>query len=156
MEQLTKFPERNMDSIMNGVQDYVNSEEYSIQRTTLIEQACKATKIPTINEYSNSTNWLLEQLICIGGNRPCALLGITLRDWAEKRPGYCPFNQDDENEMEEEEPGCDDRKVLKNPYIKPKGSNFDEPTGYIVKSETDKIAVGPPCYIWFPNDLVDC
>ena len=155
MEQLTKFPERNMDSIMNGVQDYVNSEEYSIQRTTLIELACKATKIPTINEYSNSTNWLLEQLICIGGNRPCALLGITLRDWAEKRPGYCPFNQDDENEMEEEEPGCDDRKVLKNPYIKPKGSNFDEPTGYIVKSETDKIAVGPPCYIWFPNDLVD-
>ena len=92
-------------------------------------------------------------LICIGGNRPCALLGITLRDWAEKRPGYCPFNQDDENEMEEEEPGCDDRKVLKNPYIKPKGSNFDEPTGYIVKSETDKIAVGPPCYIWFPNSL---
>ena len=155
MEQLTKYPERNMNSIMTGVQEYINSDEFANQRTTLIELACKSTRIPTINEYSNSTNWLLEQLICIGGNRPCALLGITLRDWAEKKPGYCPFNQDDENEMQEEEPGCDNRKVLKNPYIKPKGSMYDQPTGYIVKSETDKIAVGPPCYIWFPSDLVN-
>ena len=122
MEQLSRCPERSMDSIMRGVQDYVNSDEYSNQKTTLIELACKTTRIPTVNEYSNSTNWLLEQLICIGGNRPCALLGITLRDWEEKQPGYCPFYQDDENEMEEEEPGCDNRKVLKNPYIKPKGS----------------------------------
>ena len=30
-----------------------------------------------------------------------------------------------------------------------------EPTGVIVKSDTDKVTVGPPCYIWFPNELED-
>ena len=35
MEQLTKHPERNMDSIMKGVQEYVTSDEYNIQKTIL-------------------------------------------------------------------------------------------------------------------------
>ena len=155
IEQLAKCPERNMSSIMKGVTEYVDSEEHAIQKTILIELACKKTKIPTNKEYMNSTNWLLEQLICLGGNRPCALLGITLRDWAERRPGYCPFFQDDDNDVVAEDPEYDNRKVLQNPYKKPKGSTSDEPTGVIVQSETDKIAVGPPCYIWFPNALVD-
>ena len=155
VEQLAKCPERTMASIMEGVSRYVDSDDYVTERTKLIELACKKTKIPTTREYMNSTNWLLEQLICMGGNRPCALLGITLRDWEERKPGYCPFYQDEDNDMIEEDPEHDKRKVLQNPYKKPKGSKDDEPTGFIVKSETDKIAVGPPCYIWFPNALVD-
>ena len=155
VEQLAKCPERTIASIMEGVSRYVDSDEYVTERTKLIELACKKTKIPTAREYMNSTNWLLEQLICIGGNRPCALLGITLRDWEERKPGYCPFYQDEDNDMIEEDPEHDKRKVLQNPYEKPKGSKDNEPTGFIVKSETDKIAVGPPCYIWFPNALVD-
>ena len=155
VEQLAKRPQRTMSSIMDGVSEYVDSEDCLIEKTKLIELACKKTKVPTVKEYMNSTNWLLEQLICIGGNRPCALLGITIRDWEERKPGYCPFNQDEENDMIEEDPDHDKRKVLQNPYKKPKGSSEDGPTGVIVKSETDKIAVGPPCYIWFPNFLVD-
>ena len=155
VEQLAKCPERTIASIMEGVSNYVDSDDYITERTKLIELACKKTKIPTTREYMNSTNWLLEQLICMGGNRPCALLGITLRDWEERKPGYCPFYQDDDNETIEEDPEHDKRKVLKNPYKKPKGSKDDDPTGFIVKSETDKISVGPPCYIWFPNALVD-
>ena len=155
VEQLAKCPERTIASIMEGVSRYVDSDEYVTERTKLIELACKKTKILTAREYMNSTNWLLEQLICIGGNRPCALLGITLRDWEERKPGYCPFYQDEDNDMIEEDPEHDKRKVLQNPYEKPKGSKDNEPTGFIVKSETDKIAVGPPCYIWFPNALVD-
>jgi hypothetical protein len=155
LEQMEKCPERNMTSIMKGVGDYINSDEFNIKKTLLIELACKKTKVPTSKEYMNSTQWLLEQLICLGGNRPCALLGITLRDWAERRPGYCPFFQDEENEMVEDEPGHDSRKVLIDPYKKPQGSASNEPTGIIVRSETDKITVGAPCYIWFPNALAD-
>ena len=155
LEQMAKCPERNMTSIMNGVSDYVNSEEYAYEKTLLIELACKKTKVPTKKEYMNSTNWLLEQLICIGGNRPCALLGITLRDWQERKPGYCPFFQNEGNEMVEDDPDHDSRHVLKNPFIKPNGVEDSFPTGVIVNSETDKIAVGQPCYIWFPNELVD-
>lgn len=152
---MAKCPQRSLTSIMSGVQDYVNSDEYNYQKTLLIELACKKTKIPTEKEYMNSTNWLLEQLVCLGGNRPCALLGITLRDWEDRKPGYCPFFQDEENETTEDDPVNDQRKILKNPYKKPIGSDIKEPTGVIVHSETDKIAVGQPCYIWFPNALVE-
>ena len=155
VEKLAKCPQRTMSSIMDGVSEYVASEDCLIEQTKLIELACKRTKVPTAKEYMNTTNWLLEQLICIGGNRPCALLGITIRDWEERKPGYCPFNQDEENDMIEEDPEHDKRKVLQNPYKKPKGSSEERPTGVIVRSETDKIAIGPPCYIWFPNFLVD-
>ena len=155
LEQMKRCPDRNMASIMKGVENYINSEEFNIQKTLLIELACKKTKVPTTIEYMNSTQWLLEQLICIGGNRPCALLGITLKDWAERRPGYCPFFQDEENEMVEDDAKYDIRKVLTDPYKKPKGSRSIEPTGVIVKSETDKISVGAPCYIWFPNALAE-
>ena len=47
LEQMAKCPERNMTSIMNGVSDYVNSEEYAHEKTLLIELACKKTKVPT-------------------------------------------------------------------------------------------------------------
>ena len=155
VEQVMKCPERSISTIMKGVSEYVESDEFNTEKTKLMELAYKKIKVPTSKEYMNSTNWLLEMLVCIGGNRPCALLGITLRDWEERRPGYCPFYQNDENELLEEDPENDKRKVLKNPYLKPKGSSDEEPTGVIVKSETDKITVGPPCYIWFPNALVD-
>ena len=56
-----------MASIMEGVSRYVDSDDYVTERTKLIELACKKTKIPTTREYMNSTNWLLEQLICMGG-----------------------------------------------------------------------------------------
>ena len=55
----------------------------------------------------------------------------------------------------EDHPTFDVRKVLKNPFIKPKGSENEEPTGFIVQSDADKITVGMPCYIWFPCELVD-
>ena len=155
IEQMARCPERNMDTIMKGVSEYVQSDDFFVQRTKLIELACKKTKIPTSQEYMNSTNWLLEQLICIGGNRPCALLGITLKDWEERKPGYCPFYQHEDNALITEDPENDKRKILQNPYTKPKGIASEETTGFIVKSDTDKIAVGPPCYIWFPNALVD-
>ena len=155
LEQMKKCPERNMTSIIEGVANYINSDEFNIQKTLLVELGCKSSKVPTSREYMNSTQWLLEQLICIGGNRPCALLGITVKDWAERRPGYCPFFQEEENEMLEDDPKYDNRKVLKDPYKKPKGCSSNEPTGIIVKSETDKISVGAPCYIWFPNALAD-
>jgi hypothetical protein len=157
IEQMATRPGRSIDSIMKGVKDYVQSEEYNIQRTKLIELACKKGKVPTMQEYTNSTNWLLEQLICLGGNRPCALFGITVKDWEEKQPGYCPFDQDEANEMIQDDPTNDQRKVLKNPFKKPKGVAANEPTGFIVNSETDKISVNSnqPCYIWFPNAIVD-
>ena len=155
VEQVIKCPERSISTIMKGVSKYIESDEYNREKTKLMEFAYKKCKVPSVYEYMNSTNWLLEMLICIGGNRPCALLGITLKDWDERRPGYCPFYQNEENDMEEEDPQNEVRKVLKNPYARPKGSSDEEPTGVIVKSETDKIIVGPPCYIWFPNALVD-
>ena len=155
LEQMARCPQRSLTSIMSGVQEYVNSEEFNHQKTLLIELACKKMKIPTEKEYMNSTNWLLEQLVCLGGNRPCALLGITIRDWEDRKAGYCPFFQDEENETAEDDPVNDRRKILRDPYKKPKGSDIKEPTGVIVQSETDKIAVGQPCYIWFPNALVE-
>ena len=155
VEQVLKCPEKSISAIMKGVSEYLESDEFNREKTKLMELAYKKSKIPSANEYVNSTNWLLEMLVCIGGNRPCALLGITLRDWDERRPGYCPFYQNEENELEEEDPQNEKRKVLKDPYKRPKGSRDEEPTGVIVKSETDKIIVGPPCYIWFPNALVD-
>lgn len=155
VEQVLKCPEKSISSIMKGVSEYLESDEFNREKTKLMELAYKKSKIPSANEYVNSTNWLLEMLVCIGGNRPCALLGITLRDWDERRPGYCPFYQNEENDLEEEDPENEKRKVLRDPYSKPKGSRDEEPTGVIVKSDTDKIIVGPPCYIWFPNALVD-
>ena len=157
VEQMAKCPGRSMESIMKGVQDYVQSEEYNNQRTNLIELACKKTKLPTPQEYMNATNWLLEQLICLGGNRPCALLGITIKDWNDRKPGYCPFFQTEQNNLVCDDQEHDSRKVLKNPYTKPQGEAAIEPTGFIVNTETDKIAVSvnQPCYIWFPNAIVD-
>ena len=157
LEQMAKRPGRSIDSIMKGVGKYVQSDEYNVQRTILIELACRRNKVPTQQEYTNSTNWLLEQLICLGGNRPCALLGITVKDWEDKQPGYCPFDQDEANEMIQDDPTNDARKVLKDPFRKPKGEEANEPTGFIVNSETDKISVNTnqPCYIWFPNAIVD-
>ena len=157
VEQMANCPGRNMDTIMKGVGEYVGSDEYNDQRTILIELACKKTKVPTPKEYMNSTNWLLEQLVCLGGNRPCALLGITVRDWAERQPGYCPFFQAEGNDMVQDDPDNDTRKVLKDPFKKPKGEKATEPTGFIVNSETDKISVNAnqPCYIWFPNAIAD-
>ena len=155
MEQMEKCPERSLKSIMNGVKNYANSVEFNHEKTLLMELGCKKIRIPGVKEYMNSTNWLLEQLVCLGGNRPCALLGITVKEWIDRQPGYCPFFQDDENEMVEDDPKHDSRKILKDPYHKPSGSTADKPTGVIVKSETDKITVGAPCYIWFPNALVD-
>ena len=155
VEQVLKCPERSISAIMKGVSKYVESDEFNREKTKLMEFAYKKGKVPSTYEYMNATNWLLEMLVCIGGNRPCALLGITLQDWEERRPGYCPFYQSDENDLEDEDPQNEIRKVLKNPYTRPRGSSEEDPTGVIVKSETDKIIVGPPCYIWFPNALVD-
>ena len=155
VDQVLRCPERSTSAIMKGVSQYVESDEFTTEKTKLMELAYKKLKVPTVNEYMNATNWLLEMLVCIGGNRPCALLGITLRDWDERRPGFCPFNQNEDNDLQEEDSENDRRKVLKNPYSRPKGSSDEEPTGVIVKSDTDKIVVGPPCYIWFPNAMVD-
>ena len=65
-EQLKKFPERNMKSIMDGVRRYISSEEFDNQKALLVELACQDQKKPTINEYVSSTDWLLEMLVCIG------------------------------------------------------------------------------------------
>ena len=155
LEQLKKIPGRNTDSIMDGVRQYINSEDFNNQKALLVELACQCERIPTVNQYVNSTDWLLEMLVCIGGNRPCALLGVTLKEWSERRPGYCPFNQSEENEMVIEDPKYDNRKVLKDPYKRPIGCSDTEPTGVIVTSETDKVFTGLPCKIWFPNALAD-
>ena len=152
-EQLKQCPEKSIETIMQGVSRYLMSEDYLIQKEKLFELAFDKTKIPSAREYSSSTSWLLEQLICVGGNRPCALLGLTIRDWEERKAGFCPFNQSEENEMIQDDPECDTRRVLKDPYHQPRGSSTEEPTGVIVQSMTDKISVGPPCYIWFPNEL---
>ena len=71
-------PEKSTKNIMEGVSSYLNSDEYSNMKTMLLELSCKKTKIATKQEYMLVTNWLLEMLICLGGNRPCALLGITI------------------------------------------------------------------------------
>ena len=56
LEQIQKCPERNMTSIMKGVGEYVNSEEFNYQKTLLIELACTKERIPSVKEYMNSTN----------------------------------------------------------------------------------------------------
>ena len=94
--------------------------------------------------------WLM-----LAGNRPCSLLGLTVGDWQQRRAGFCPFNQSNDNELVEEDPKYDRRKILKNPFVKPVGSDVEVPTGVIVQSNSDKITIGPPCYIWFPSELED-
>ena len=78
IEQASMCPEKSIKNIMEGVSSYLNSSEYSNMKTMLLELSCKKTKIATKHEYMLVTNWLLEMLICLGGNRPCALLGITI------------------------------------------------------------------------------
>ena len=78
IEQMKKCPEKSLKKIMDGVASYMQSDEYSNMKTMLFEYACKRTKIPSRKEYMTLTQWLLEMLICLGGNRPCALLGITV------------------------------------------------------------------------------
>ena len=51
VEQLAKCPQRTMSSIMDGVSEYVDSEDCLIEKTKLIELACKKTKVPTVKEY---------------------------------------------------------------------------------------------------------
>ena len=78
IEQMSQCPEKSTKNIMDGVAKYLKSEEYSMMKTKLMEFAYKKCKIPTSQDYMQVTKWLLEQLICLGGNRPCALLGITV------------------------------------------------------------------------------
>ena len=78
IEQASMCPEKSTKNIMEGVSSYLNSDEYSNMKTMLLELSCKKTKMTTKHEYMLVTNWLLEMLICLGGNRPCALLGITI------------------------------------------------------------------------------
>ena len=78
IEQMAQCPEKSIKNIMDGVARYLKSDDYSFMKTKLFELAYKKAKIPTKQEYMLVTNWLLEQLICLGGNRPCALLGITV------------------------------------------------------------------------------
>ena len=152
-EKLKKCPEKSIERIMKGVSDYLNSDPYAEQKRSLFELAYVTTRIPTSRDYSSLTNWLLEVLVCIGGNRPCSILGITIKDWEERKAGFCPFNQSEKNELIVEDPTDDNRKVLANPFEKPTDSDSEEPTGVIVKTDSDKITVGPPCYIWIPNEL---
>ena len=154
-EQMKKIPEKSIENIMKGVGEYLMSDDYTKQKEGLYFMAYEKTKVPSKNEYMKATNWLLEQLICIGGNRPCALLGLTVDDWENRKAGYCPFNQSEDNDLVEEDPTYDKRKILKDPYKRPNGCVDEEPTGVIVKSDGDKITIGPPCYIWFPNELSD-
>ena len=154
-DKMKQYPEKSIENIMKGVGEYLMSDDYAQQKENLYHLAYDKTRMPSRNEYMKATNWLLEQLICIGGNRPCALLGLTVGDWENKKAGYCPFNQSEDNDLIEEDPKHDSRKILKDPFQRPKGCVEDEPTGIIVKSDGDKITVGPPCYIWFPNELCD-
>lgn len=78
IEQTLLCPEKSIKNIMEGVSSYLNSNEYSDMKTLLLELSCKKTKVATKQEYMLVTNWLLEMLICLGGNRPCSLLGITI------------------------------------------------------------------------------
>ena len=154
-EQVKKCPEKSLEKVMNGVSEYLLSSEYYYEKKILFKLAYEKEKKPTAREYIGSTNWVLEQLICIGGNRPCSLLGLTVGDWQNRKEGFCPFNQTEDNDMIVEDEEYDSRKILKNPYQKPQGSDKDEPTGIIVESKSDKVAIGPPCYIWLPKELED-
>ena len=84
---------------MNGVSDYLLSSEYYYEKKILWKLAYEKEKKPSAREYIGSTMWLMEQLICIGGNRPCSLLGLTVGDWQNRKEGFCPFNQAEENDM---------------------------------------------------------
>ena len=152
-EQVKKCPEKSLQKVMNGVSDYLLSSEYYYEKKIIWKLAYEKEKKPSAREYIGSTMWLMEQLICIGGNRPCSLLGLTVGDWQNRKEGFCPFNQAEENDMIVEDEEYDSRKVLRNPYQKPQGSDIDEPTGVIVESKSDKVAIGPPCYIWLPKEL---
>ena len=87
-------------------------------------------------------------IVCIGGNRPCAILGMTNRDLVESKPGYCPFSPEDSEETFTDEDG---RKVSRNPYVKKEVNK--KPTGIIVNTDTDKVVSDNPCFIWLPNEL---
>ena len=78
MEQMRRCPDRSLKNIMDGVANYLKSEDYSIMKTRLLELAYKKTKIVTKTDYMTATKWLLEMLVCLGGNRPVALLGLTV------------------------------------------------------------------------------
>ena len=156
MEQMKSCPEKSLTNIMDGVAKYLDSDDYTNMKNMMLELAYKKTKVVTKTDYAKVTNWLLEQLICLGGNRPCALLGITVKDWQERRPGFYPFNQNKDNDLIDEDPDRHEtRQMLRNPYQAPADSTNKKPTGIIVKSDTDKITIGPPCYIWFPMELVE-
>ena len=152
-EKLKKCPQKSLETIMKGVAEYWVSDLYADQKRSLFELAYVTTRIPASRQYISLTNWLLELLVCIGGNRPCSILGITIKDWEERKAGFCPFNQSEQNDLIVEDPMADSRKILANPFEKPADSDSEEPTGVIVKSDADKITVGPPCYIWFPKEL---
>ena len=74
---------------------------------------------------------------------------------SNKKAGFCPFNRAEDNNLVVEDSTHDKRKVLKDPFTRPKDEKEEFPTGVIVYSDTDKIAVSQPCYIWFPNELVE-
>ena len=78
LDQMKQCPEKSLKKIMDGVASYLQSSEYSSMKAMLYELAYKKTKQISKREYVLLTNWLLEMLICLGGNRPCALLGITI------------------------------------------------------------------------------
>ena len=78
LDQMKQCPEKSLKKIMDGVASYLKSSEYSSMKAMLYELAYKKTKQISRKEYVLLTNWLLEMLICLGGNRPCALLGITI------------------------------------------------------------------------------
>ena len=72
-------PDKTLENIMNGVSKYINSDDYSNMKAMVFEFAQKKHKIPNRNEFSQVTNWLLEMIVsCSGGNRPVAILGITV------------------------------------------------------------------------------
>ena len=83
-------------------------------------------------------------------------LFLFLGDWEEKKPGFYPFTNSSDTDVVDEDPdGIENRKVRKNPYEDPEKNVEKEPTGVIVRSQTDKIAVGPPCLIWIPLELME-
>ena len=83
IEQMKQCPEKSLKKIMEGVASYLQSGEYSSMKAMFYEFAYKKNKIPRKQDYMALTQWLLEMLICLGGNRPCALLGITIGMFAK-------------------------------------------------------------------------
>ena len=75
---MKKCPEKTLENIMKGVSEYFQSDDYETMKTLLLELAYKKNRIPTRLEYMNVTNWLLELLVSVGGNRPVAILGLTV------------------------------------------------------------------------------